>query len=123
MTDEPQPVKVAKTDEIPLGEYREFTVNGRDILICHIADGFYAIENLCSHALAALAGGKLRREFIICPLHGARFNVKTGDCAGAPAYKGIDTIELQIKDEVISVIVSQKKLQPIGPGFPSPPVV
>ena len=65
---------------MPPGTTAPFRVSGRDILICHTKEEFFAVDNQCSHARSKLEDGKLRAYRLICPLHGAAFDrdVKVG---------------------------------------------
>lgn len=89
--------------DIPLKKMRRIEVNGRDIVICHTTEGFFAVENRCSHALATLHDGRLRACRIMCPLHGATFDVRSGDPSGPPAFAPIQTFALREVDGVIEV--------------------
>ena len=94
---------VAKTSDIPQGKTLCVTVNGIDILICHTAEGFYAVNNLCSHADAKLSEGKLKGCRVLCPLHGAAFDVKDGSALSKPASKPIATYPIEIDGELIKL--------------------
>ena len=76
---------VARTDEIAPETAKEVEVGGRSILICHSDGRFFAVENLCSHAEEPLACGRLKRGWISCPAHGARFDLETGEPLNPPA--------------------------------------
>ena len=62
--------RVASMDELPRGASLCVEIDGREILLCHTADGVFAVDNLCSHAQARLCEGKLKGQKILCPLHG-----------------------------------------------------
>jgi ferredoxin-nitrite reductase len=47
----------------------------------------YAIQNRCPHEGAALGGGTLDGDEVVCPLHGYRFNIKTGACSTDPTLR------------------------------------
>ncbi len=82
--------------EIPDGSSKSFRISGHDILICHIKDEFFAVENKCSHAMAKLEGGRLRAYRLICPLHGACFDVRDGSVKGPPATTPIRVYPLRV---------------------------
>ncbi len=63
--------------------------DGIDILVCCVAGQYYAVDGHCSHAKQKLISGRLRGFEISCPLHGARFDVRTGACTAAPATQPI----------------------------------
>ncbi|MEQ8690124.1 MAG: non-heme iron oxygenase ferredoxin subunit [Pseudomonadales bacterium] len=71
------------------GDAQVVRVNGQAILICCVEGQYYAVAAECSHARQSLATGRLRGFEIVCPLHGARFDVRTGACTAAPAQRPI----------------------------------
>ncbi len=94
---------VATTDQIAPGASAAFVIAGHALLICHTRDGFHAVEDRCSHAAAPLAGGRLRGPRIICPLHGASFDVRDGRATGKPATTAIRVYPLRIREQRIEV--------------------
>lgn len=65
-----------------------FIVNGWPVLICRDEGAIHAIINRCTHAAAPIApDGRVRRGSVMCPLHGARFKLDTGECMGGAGYK------------------------------------
>jgi 3-phenylpropionate/trans-cinnamate dioxygenase ferredoxin subunit len=75
--------------ELPRGRMRCVTVAGREVLICHTREGVFALDNICTHALARMDEGRLRGQRLICPLHGASFDVRDGRVLGAPATRAL----------------------------------
>jgi len=100
---EPTFIAVAKTDEIAPETVKAVEVGGRSILICHSDGRFFAVENLCSHAQEPLACGRLKRGWISCPAHGARFDLETGEPLNPPASEPIVTFPVRIVGDVIEV--------------------
>lgn len=78
-------------------------VDGTEVAVFKINGQFYAIEDVCSHDGAEIASGQLDGDEIICPRHGARFCVKTGEVKCAPAYENIDTFPVQIVNGQLQV--------------------
>lgn len=98
---------VARTGDIPANSNKAFNVDGHDVLICHTRAGeFFAVENRCSHAIAELEGGRMRGTRLICPLHGAAFDIRDGSVKGAPAYEPIRTYDIEVDGEDIRVRVN-----------------
>ena len=89
-------VDVASADEIPVGQFKAVTVGGRHLLVCHIAEGFYAIDDTCTHDDGSLADGWLDGQALECPRHGARFDVTTGAVLALPAPVSIRTYPVQV---------------------------
>ncbi len=71
-------------------------VDGTEVAIFKLDKKFYAIEDVCTHDGAEIASGELEGDEIVCPRHGARFCVKTGEVKCAPAYENIETFPIQI---------------------------
>lgn len=97
--------KVASVDQIPTGEMKSFEIGYDRILICHTDDGFYAIADECTHDAAPISMGQLFGKEIICPRHGAKFDVTTGAVKGPPAVVPIDIYEVKIEGENIYVML------------------
>ena len=90
---------------LPAGAYKSFDVNGRKILVAHLADRFTAVENRCSHAGSTFAGPIIRGNQIACPIHGARFDLVTGAPKCAPAFHDIAVFPVRIVQGRIEVAV------------------
>ena len=102
---EPTFIAVARTDEIAPETAKEVEVGGRSILICHSDGQFFAVENLCSHAEEPLACGRLKRGWISCPAHGARFDLETGEPLNPPATEPLKVFVLRIIGDVVEIAV------------------
>ena len=111
--------EVCKTSDIEEGAYKDFDVAGRSILVCKWQGNFFAIENECSHAANPLCGGRMRRGSIVCPLHGARFNIVTGAAEGGPTNLPIETFDVKIENEIVCVAVTKRKVT-VGSSFMPP---
>ncbi|GAC1413226.1 MAG: Rieske 2Fe-2S domain-containing protein [Novosphingobium sp.] len=100
---EPVFTPAAPLADVPSGTVREISLGGRSILLCYDADGLYAVENKCSHADMPLACGRMRNGWIMCPTHGARFDLATGQPLGPPAPWPIATFAVRVVDGMIEV--------------------
>ena len=96
-------VKVARVDEIPLGEMRYFEIGLDRVVICHTEAGFFALADECSHDSAPISDGSIEGNEVVCPRHGARFSVEDGSVTGPPALVGIDRFDLRIEGDDILV--------------------
>jgi len=97
---------VLKLGELPMGGMRACLIGGREILICHTREGVFAVDNICTHAHARLCEGRLRATRLVCPLHGASFDIRDGRVLGPPAEVALATHSMRIVDGVIEVAVS-----------------
>jgi nitrite reductase/ring-hydroxylating ferredoxin subunit len=92
--------------EISEGTMRVYSVGGREIVVCRTKEGTHALDNICTHAYARLSEGRLRGTRLICPLHGASFDVRDGTALGAPATKPLATHRARVVDDRIEVTVA-----------------
>ncbi len=96
--------KVASINDIPLGKMKSFTVGYDKIVICHTENGFYAVEDNCSHDSAPISDGYIDAQGnIVCARHGAKFDCRSGDVKAPPAVVGLETFELKIENNEIYI--------------------
>ncbi|MCW1402671.1 Rieske 2Fe-2S domain-containing protein [Novosphingobium sp. MW5] len=95
----------AAVADVPAGSKKLVTVNGVNVLLCHSNDRIFAVENLCSHAEEPLDCGRMRSGWIACPVHGARFDLATGEAMNPPATLPIQTFAVRITGDTIEVAV------------------
>ena len=65
----------------------------------------YATDNLCTHAFAFLSQGWLDGDCIECPLHGGRFEVKTGKALGPPVSDDLKTYKARMQGGDIQLLL------------------
>lgn len=95
----------AAVADVPPGTKKLVEVNGVNVLLCHSEGRVFAVENLCSHAEEPLDCGRMRAGWIACPVHGARFDLATGEAMNPPATQPIQTFAVRITGETIEVAV------------------
>lgn len=66
------------------------------VLIARFKDEIFAVENLCSHAFARFDDGRLRGFRLMCPLHGACFDIRSGEAMGRPATGPIRNFDVKV---------------------------
>ena len=71
-------VEVAKLSEIPEGKMKRVRAFNTHVLLSNVKGKIYATQDACGHQRASLSRGMLEGEIVTCPLHGAKFDVKTG---------------------------------------------
>jgi 3-phenylpropionate/trans-cinnamate dioxygenase ferredoxin subunit len=96
-------VKVGRVGEIPDGRPEIFEVDDRKIAIYRIEGGYYAIDDICTHDGGPLAEGEVEGDVVICPRHGARFNIRTGSALTFPAVSPVDTYPVRVEGEDLLV--------------------
>ena len=89
-TDEDFPAdafSVARTEELPPGTMRHVECFGDRLLVANVDHVFYAVSDRCTHEDTPLHEGELFDGEIVCPLHFASFDVKTGMVIDPPAKR------------------------------------
>lgn len=96
-------VNVADKDEMPPGACRVVDVDDVMVAVYNLDGEFYAIEDICTHDGGELASGEIEGDQVICPRHGARFCIKTGEVLAPPAYEDVETFPTRVQDDKVQV--------------------
>jgi nitrite reductase/ring-hydroxylating ferredoxin subunit len=96
-------VKVAKTNEIKPGQARLVDVKGKQIALFNVGGEFFALDNACTHEEGPLAEGEISGHTVICPWHGATFDVRSGEVLGPPAYEAVARFSVRVTGTDIEV--------------------
>ena len=96
-------VTVARADEIPEGTSRIVRLDDQPIAVFHLADGWYAIEDVCTHDGGPVAEGRLEGSIIECPRHGATFDVRTGAALTFPGVSPVTTYAVRVVGDDVQV--------------------
>ncbi len=96
-------VRVASRAEVPRGTIKSVYVDGEPIAVCNLDGTFYAVHDECTHECFPLSEGRLEGEVLECMLHGAQFDVRTGQVLGPPAYEAVKTYEVRLDGEDILI--------------------
>jgi len=94
---------VAAVDEIPPGGRKLVEADGKKIVVFNLDGEFFAIEDVCTHDGGDLASGCLEGDHIVCPRHGARFSIRTGEALTAPAYEPTASFPVRVEDGTVQV--------------------
>lgn len=78
-----------------------------EICLVRLGDRYYALDNRCTHAEAQLSAGDVEEGEIACPLHGARFDLKTGRAMTPPATMPVRTHEVKVDGDDLYVRLSE----------------
>ena len=94
---------VATLGDLPPGAKKVVELGPLKILLCNSDGHVFAVENLCSHAEEPLDCGRMRAGWIACPIHGARFDLATGEPLNPPATQPIQTYPVRITGDSIEI--------------------
>lgn len=96
-------VDVAGVADVPTEGAKAVSVGGRSVLICNSEGRFFAIENRCSHAEQPLECGRVKRGWIMCLAHGARFDLESGEPISGPTDRPVAVFAVRVVGERIEV--------------------
>ncbi len=99
-------VRVASTDEIEPGQALLVDVKGKQIALFNVGGEYFAIDNMCTHEEASLAEGEISGHEVTCPLHGAKFDIRTGEVLGPPAYDDVARYSVHVSGSDIEIDVA-----------------
>ena len=100
-------VRVCKVSEIPDPGKTVFEIEDRFVVVFHLDGAFYALDDCCTHDGGPLGEGDIEGFQIICPRHGARFDIRTGQAMTMPAVRGTPSHEVKIEAGDVWVKIKQ----------------
>lgn len=98
-------VKVAQTSDLSPGASKVVQADSHSIALFNVDGTFYAIDNNCTHRGGPLGQGELSGDTVVCPWHGARFNVTTGAVTSPPAGTGVRSFPVTVEGNDVLVEV------------------
>jgi nitrite reductase/ring-hydroxylating ferredoxin subunit len=98
-------VTVATTDEFEAADSLLVEVEGRPVALFEVDGEYYAIGNTCTHEGGSLCDGMLVDTMVTCPLHGAAFDVTSGEAIGPPADEPVEDYDVTVADGEIRISV------------------
>ncbi|MDQ3768778.1 MAG: nitrite reductase small subunit NirD [Actinomycetota bacterium] len=89
-------IRVGRVEDVPVLEGRSVAVGDRRIAVFRTAQGFHALDDACPHRGGPLADGLVADSCVTCPLHGWRFELRSGAALGA--HPGVAVHEVLERD-------------------------
>ena len=77
--------------------------NGKTICVARVGDEVFAVDDTCSHSDASLAEGDITDFKIECWLHGAEFDLRTGEALTPPAVAPLHTYGVHVDGDSVTV--------------------
>ena len=99
--------QILPADQLPNGERLFIDIGDKEVVLFNIAGGFFAIGDVCTHDNGPLGEGDLEGYEIICPRHGARFDVRTGEATHLPAVRATPYYPVRVKDGMIEIGIEE----------------
>ena len=96
-------VDVAAVDEVPNGDFRVVEVDGAMVAVFNLNGAYFAVDDICTHDGGSLGGGHVEGDEVVCPRHGARFRITTGEVTAPPACEALHRFPVRIRAQRIEV--------------------
>ncbi len=98
---------VCPLDELPPGSMKLVPAGSITVGVYNCGGSLYAIEDRCSHDDGPLCEGDWDRDscVVICPRHGANFDLTTGRPLTLPAYEPVAAYRAFVEDGFVKVDV------------------
>ena len=96
-------VGVGVESDLPNGERLYLEIDRMPIVVFNIGGQYFAIGDICSHDDGPLGDGDLDGREIVCPRHGARFDVNTGRVLALPAVEDIPAYPVRLENGEILI--------------------
>ncbi len=77
--------------------------DGKTICVARVGDEVFAVDDTCSHSDASLSEGDVSNFKIECWLHGAEFDLRTGEALTPPAVAPLKTYEIHVDGDSVTV--------------------
>ena len=77
-------ITAALTSQVPPGGSFQVTLAGDRIVICELNGEYFALNATCPHRGGPLGICPPENGALICPMHGWKFDIRTGICAERP---------------------------------------
>jgi 3-phenylpropionate/trans-cinnamate dioxygenase ferredoxin component len=96
-------IEIAPTDQLRDGERLFVELGGKSIVLFNLAGKLFAIGDVCSHDNGPVGDGEIEENEIICPRHGARFDIRTGKATSLPAIVDIPAYPIRVVDGMVEI--------------------
>jgi len=95
--------EIIKVNDLPPGERLFIEVGSAQIVILNIGGHFYAIGDVCTHDDGPLGDGEIEGCEIVCPRHGAHFDVRTGKAVRLPAVRPTPSYPVRVVGDTLEI--------------------
>ena len=99
----PKKIVITGLKDAKDGQIKEIEIGDRKIVLVKHGDKFFALDGLCTHKSGPLAKGLVKDGKIVCPWHGAEFDLTSGEVAKGPAEKPLKTYRIEQREDELTL--------------------
>lgn len=96
-------IAIAGIDDLNDGERLFVEIDDQELVVFNIAGEYFAIGDVCTHDNGPLGEGDIEGFDVVCPRHGARFDIRTGKANTLPAVVDIPAYPVRIVGDQIEI--------------------
>jgi 3-phenylpropionate/trans-cinnamate dioxygenase ferredoxin subunit len=96
-------IDVARVDDFAPGDWQTVDIDDVLVAVFNLDGKYFALEDICTHDGGTLTGGDIEGNEIVCPRHGARFDITTGEALTEPAYEDLPMFAVRVLDGMVQV--------------------
>jgi 3-phenylpropionate/trans-cinnamate dioxygenase ferredoxin subunit len=96
-------VPIAEIGDLSDGERLFVEIDDQELVVFNIAGEIFAIGDVCSHDDGPLGEGEIEDHHVVCPRHGARFDIRSGEVISLPAVVDIPAYPVRLSGDQIEV--------------------
>lgn len=96
-------IRVAQVEDVEDGDRLFVEIDDYELVVFNIAGEYFAIGDVCSHDDGPLGDGEIEEYDVICPRHGARFDVRSGQVTALPAVTDIPAYPVRVSGSDIEI--------------------
>jgi 3-phenylpropionate/trans-cinnamate dioxygenase ferredoxin subunit len=100
-------LRVCKVADLPDPGKKLVKVGDRTVALFRVSGRFWATDDRCTHDGGQLVAGRLEGYTIICPRHGARFDIRTGGVLSPPASVDLAVHEVEVQGDDVLIRISE----------------
>jgi len=85
------------------GKPFKVSLGAKDVCVARIGEEVFAVADMCTHSEASLSEGDISNYKIECWLHGAEFDLRTGEALTPPAVEKLETFEVRRDGDTVTI--------------------
>ena len=85
------------------GKPLKVSLGAKDVCVARIGEEVFAVADMCTHSEASLSEGDISNYKIECWLHGAEFDLRTGEALTPPAVEKLETFEVRRDGDTVTI--------------------
>lgn len=85
------------------GKPLKVSLGAKDVCVARIGEEVFAVADICTHSEASLSEGDISNYKIECWLHGAEFDLRTGEALTPPAVEKLETFEVHRDGDTVTI--------------------